>query len=146
MKDIGKKARTLFSILIIVLVFYSLGYQMKANSKIFKKRMKRVEKGLQAPDGHPLLVANDDYTTFAKAVRAIEARPETTFWILSEYIDPAILISYYIYPKEGKMPASFQRYLYRNTYREQPQPVKIPDLQKSDPVVIVNFEELEIRQ
>ena len=142
------KEKYSFPVFIVVVVFsyYCLFYQLKKNPDSYEKRMDKITEAMSGENGHPILIFSPRFVGFAKAYSIIQSQPEERFWIISDYLDPAILLNYYIYPKEARMPAQTQDFINMKYLTRSEEPIEHPPLlpRGDEPVLYIDLDEVQL--
>ncbi len=140
-----KRKVSYYIFIIITLVCYiCLIDQLRENVDLHNKRMIRVESALMGKKGHPLLIFSHEFEPFVKAYSYIQASDAARFWIISDYLDPSILLNYYVYPKEVWMRAETQDFLNLKYLNRSDEPIIHPPLKSQYPILYINLEEMKV--
>ena len=146
MHRLREKYGTYVFIAVVLFCYYGLYYQAKKNPDLYKRRMDKVKESMSKEGGHPLTLFSQQFESFVKAYYMVLSLPEKRFWIISDYLDPAILLNYYIYPKEVRMPANTQDFINMKYLTMSDAPIRHPPFEppKNEPILYIDIEEVRI--
>ena len=145
LKEKLEKIKIFLCIAIILSAYYIAFHQTKRNNRYYTKLKAHAEKAYAFDIPHPLLVTRwPEHIPFAIAWKKIMESKASRFWLISDTLDPAVNLNYFVYPKELLISVETQNLLDMRLLARMKGPMRRVEPKNYEKVVVIEGYSAEV--